>query len=87
MSWKTWLDALNKKTQDHLKLLNDILKDDPRAKCKDKGAPSLSVQQTVRRLARQGWKVEEIAHTVKLSRGEVEPILELGGQDNSQAGY
>jgi len=39
------------------------------------------VQETVRKLAHQGWKVEEIARAVKLSRGEVELILELGGQD------
>ncbi len=78
---ETRFDELNKKTQDHLKLLNDILKDDPKAKGKDKGAPSLSVQETVRKLAHQGWKVEEIARAVKLSRGEVELILELGGQD------
>jgi DNA repair exonuclease SbcCD ATPase subunit len=78
---ETRFDELNKKTQEHLKLLNDILKDDPKSKGKDKGAPSLSVQETVRKLAHQGWKVEEIARAVKLSRGEVELILELGGQD------
>ncbi len=78
---ETRFDELNKKTQDHLKLLNDILKDEPAAGRKDKGAPSLSVQETVRKLAHQGWKVEEIARAVKLSRGEVELILELGGQD------
>jgi transcriptional regulator len=32
----------------------------------------------VRKLARQGWKTEEIARAVKISRGEVELILELG---------
>jgi chromosome segregation ATPase len=78
---ETRFDELNKKTQDHLKLLNDILKDEPAAGRKDKGAPNLSVQETVRKLAHQGWKVEEIARAVKLSRGEVELILELGGQD------
>lgn len=78
---ETRFDELNKKTQDHLKLLNDILKEDPSTNRKDKGAPSLSVQETVRKLAHQGWKIEEIARAVKLSRGEVELILELGGQD------
>ena len=78
---ETRFDELNKKTQDHLKLLNDILKDEPASGRKEKGAPSLSAQETVRKLAHQGWKVEEIARAVKLSRGEVELILELGGQD------
>jgi transcriptional regulator len=29
------------------------------------------------KLARQGWKVDEIAKAVKLSRGEVELILDM----------
>lgn len=78
---ETRFDELNKKTQDHLKLLSDILKEDPAKGRKEKGAPSLSVQETVRKLSHQGWKVEEIARAVKLSRGEVELILELGGQE------
>jgi predicted RNase H-like nuclease (RuvC/YqgF family) len=78
---ETRFDELNKKSQEHLKMLNDILKDEPSSGRKDKGAPSISVQETVRKLSHQGWKVEEIARAVKLSRGEVELILELGGQD------
>ena len=78
---ETRFDELNKKSQEHLKMLNDILKDEPTGNRKDKGAPSISVQETVRKLSHQGWKVEEIARAVKLSRGEVELILELGGQD------
>ena len=34
-------------------------------------------RQTVTKLARQGWSPEEIARATKLSRGEVELILEL----------
>jgi hypothetical protein len=34
----------------------------------------------VRKLARQGWNADEIARAVKISRGEVELILELGGK-------
>jgi len=34
------------------------------------------------RLARQGWDVNEIAQATKLSRGEVELILELGTKKN-----
>jgi len=76
---ETRFEELNKKTNEHLKLLNDILKDEP-ARGKDKsGAPPLSVQESVRKLAHQGWKTDEIARAVKLSRGEVELILELSG--------
>ncbi len=75
---ETRFEELNKKTTDHLKLLNDILKDEPARKDKN-GAPPLSVQESVRKLSHQGWKVDEIARVVKLSRGEVELILELSG--------
>lgn len=78
---ETRFTELNTKTEEHLRLLNDLLKDEPTGARKDKGAPSLSVQETVRKLSHQGWKVEEIARAVKLSRGEVELILELGGRD------
>ncbi len=78
---ETRFDELNKKTQDHLRMLNDLLKEEPSAKRKDKGAPPLSVQETVKKLSHQGWKTEEIARAVKLSLGEVELILNLGGQD------
>lgn len=41
------------------------------------GGPSQSVREIVLKLAQQGWRVEEIARTTKLSRGEVELILEM----------
>ncbi|HAP43108.1 MAG: hypothetical protein A2087_12300 [Spirochaetes bacterium GWD1_61_31] len=74
---ETRFEELNKKTNDHLKLLNDLLKDDPGPRKDKSGAPPLSVQESVRKLAHQGWKTDEIARAVKLSRGEVELILEL----------
>jgi DNA repair exonuclease SbcCD ATPase subunit len=72
------MEELNKQAQDQLKLLGTLLKDEGGSRKKESGAPSLSAQETVRKLAHQGWKVEEIARAVKLSRGEVELILELG---------
>ena len=42
------------------------------------GGPAPSVREVVLKLAQQGWRVEEIARTTKLSRGEVELILEMG---------
>lgn len=77
---ETRLEELNKQAQDQLKLLGTLLKQEAGAAKKEPGAPSLSTQETVRKLAHQGWKVEEIARAVKLSRGEVELILELSSQ-------
>jgi DNA-directed RNA polymerase specialized sigma24 family protein len=37
----------------------------------------MSTREVVVKLAREGWNSEEIARTTKLSRGEVELILEL----------
>lgn len=42
------------------------------------GGPAPSVREVVLKLAQQGWRVDEIARTTKLSRGEVELILEMG---------
>lgn len=77
---ETRLEELNKQAQDQLKLLGTLLKPEAGGARKEPGAPSLSAQETVRKLAHQGWKVEEIARAVKLSRGEVELILELSSQ-------
>ncbi|HSV55599.1 MAG TPA: hypothetical protein VLH39_00640, partial [Magnetospirillaceae bacterium] len=77
---ETRMEELNKQAQEQLKLLGTLLKQEAGAARKEPGAPSLSTQETVRKLAHQGWKVEEIARAVKLSRGEVELILELSAQ-------
>lgn len=37
----------------------------------------MGTREVVTRLAHQGWTVKEIASATKLSRGEVELILEL----------
>ena len=44
---------------------------------KTKGAPPIGIRENVVKLAHQGWKVDEIARALHLSRGEVELILEL----------
>ena len=73
---ETRLDEISKQSQDQLKLLGDLLKDDGAAK-KSKGAPPIGIRENVVKLAHQGWKVDEIARALHLSRGEVELILEL----------
>ncbi len=76
---ETRLEEVNRQAQEQLKLLSTLLKEEGGAK-KDRGAPPSSIQDTVRKLARQGWSPDEIARAVKISRGEVELILELGGK-------
>jgi DNA repair exonuclease SbcCD ATPase subunit len=74
---ETRLEEIDRKAEEQLKLLSSILKDEEGGK-RPRGAPPSSTQDTVRKLARQGWSVDEIARAVKVSRGEVELILELG---------
>ncbi len=76
---ETRLEEINRQVEEQLKLMSSLLKDEGGDK-KGRGAPPGSVQDTVRKLARQGWSADEIARTVKISRGEVELILELGAK-------
>jgi chromosome segregation ATPase len=75
---ETRLEELNKQAQEQVKIMGTLLKEEgKRGLAKDKGAPPIGVRETVVKLAHQGWTVDEIARTVKLSRGEVELILEI----------
>lgn len=80
---ETRLEEVNRQASEQLKLLSTLLKEEGSASKAgaSRGAPPSTVQDTVRKLARQGWAPEEIARAVKVSRGEVELILELGGKD------
>ena len=71
---ETRLEEVSKQAQEQVKLLGSILKDGDKTA---KGAPSMGARDVVTRLAHQGWSIKEIASTTKLSRGEVELILEL----------
>ncbi len=73
---ETRLEEISRQSQDQLKLLGDLLKDEGASK-KAKGAPPIGIRENVVKLAHQGWKVDEIARALHLSRGEVELILEL----------
>lgn len=76
---ETRLEEIDRRAQEQLKLLSSLLKDEEgTGSRRERGAPPSSAQDTVRKLARQGWNVDEIARAVKISRGEVELILELG---------
>jgi chromosome segregation ATPase len=76
---ETRLEEVGKQAQEQVKLLGSIMQDDVKSKGKpgQKGAPNMGARETVTKLAHQGWSVEEIARVTKLSRGEVELILEM----------
>ena len=77
---ETRLEEVNRQATEQLKLLSTLLKEEGgKERGGARGAPPSTVQETVRKLARQGWTTDEIARAVKVSRGEVELILELGG--------
>jgi chromosome segregation ATPase len=74
---ETRFEEVSKQAQEQVKLLGSILKEGNKSKAGSSGAPSMGARDVVTRLAHQGWSVQEIASTTKLSRGEVELILEL----------
>ncbi len=74
---ETRLEEVSKQAQEQVKLLGSILKEGGKSHGSDKGAPPMAARDVVTRLAHQGWSVKEIASATKLSRGEVELILEL----------
>jgi chromosome segregation ATPase len=83
----TELQNLDKDAQDQLNLTKSLLsreegKNQGRSgKTADEGAPPPRDRENIIRLKRQGWSIDEIARSMKLSRGEVELILELGHKD------
>jgi DNA repair exonuclease SbcCD ATPase subunit len=76
---ETRLEEINKQAQEHVRLLGAMVKDG--GKAKSRGAPNISARENAVNLARQGWKVDEIATALKISRAEVELILEMGVKD------
>ncbi len=78
---ETRMEEISREAQEQVKLLGSLLKEGSKAgQKKEKGAPSLGARETVQKLAHQGWTVEQIAMATKLSRGEVELILELSSK-------
>ncbi|MEN6477138.1 MAG: hypothetical protein ABFC75_04010, partial [Rectinema sp.] len=72
------LEEIDRSAKEQLGLLSGLLTDDSGAR--DWSSVPATLQDTVKKLSRQGWSVDEIARTVRLSRGEVELILELDGK-------
>jgi DNA repair exonuclease SbcCD ATPase subunit len=76
---ETRFEDINKQVQEHVKLFGALLKDEGKVpRTSVKGAPSIAARDNAIKLARQGWKVDEIATALKMSKGEVELILEMG---------
>jgi DNA repair exonuclease SbcCD ATPase subunit len=77
---ETRLEEIRRDAGEQVKLLGSLMREETRKQPVDGGAPSLSARETVQKLAHQGWKVDEIARATKVSKGEVELILELTGK-------
>ena len=73
---ETRLEEINRETQQRIRLLGTLSKREAGGK-KSGGSPDMSTREMVVKLAREDWNSEEIATNLKLSRGEVELILEL----------
>ena len=79
---ETRLEELNKQAQIQAKAIDTLVKGS-KSPLPDlgPGAPPQQKKENVIRLARQGWTVDQIAKTMKISRGEVELILEMMPRD------
>ena len=90
------LQNLDKDAQDQLNLTRSLLNREEgkiagraagkaagktAGKTADDGAPPPRDRENIIRLKRQGWSIDEIARSMKISKGEVELILELGPKD------
>jgi len=77
---ETRFEELNREAQEELKLLEAVLKDESKKSGdSSKGAPPPSMRELVIRLARKKYPTETIAKLLKISRAEVELILETPG--------
>jgi hypothetical protein len=85
-STETRLENISREAQEKVKLLGDLASRDSRkGSARSLGSPDMNTREMVIQLARQGWSSEEISRYVKLSRGEVELILELSPSEGEDA--
>jgi len=76
-STETRMENIGREAQEKVKLLGALVQKEGKKGVRSTGSPDMNTREMVVQLARQGWNSEEIARQVKLSRGEVELILEL----------
>jgi len=74
---ETRLEEINSQAKEQVKLLGTLLKEGGQDAKRQEGAPSMGARDVVTRLAHQGWSIDEIVRATKLSKGEVELILEI----------
>ncbi len=75
---ETRFEEINRSADEQLRMLGSLLKEQGSDnKRKGKDVPTVQERDTVIKLSRNGWHVEEIAKATKLSPGEVELILEI----------
>ncbi len=75
---ETRLAELGAGAQEQVRLLEALLREERGSTAAQGGAVTLGKRETVLKLSGQGWSVPEIARATRLSRGEVELILEVG---------
>ena len=76
---ETRLKEISNESEAQLKLMADLFKGE-KPERNESGSPSISVQENVLKLSRQGWKNNEIAKALNLSLGEVDLILEYANK-------
>jgi lambda repressor-like predicted transcriptional regulator len=74
---ETRFEDITRQATDQVQILSTLVKDELKQQNDNPDEIPKSARDLVIRLAHQGWKIEEIARTTKLSRGEVELILEM----------
>jgi DNA repair exonuclease SbcCD ATPase subunit len=79
---ETELKALDKDAREYVKLAKGIFEKDKGkgSAATGKGAPPPRDRDNVLKLKEQGWTVEEISNSMKMSRAEVELIIEIGSR-------
>ena len=78
---ETRFEEINRKAQEQVKLIGTLLKDGEKTAKKGKAASPLEQRDVVTKLAHEGWSIQQISQATKLSRGEVELILELSPRE------
>ncbi len=75
---ETRLTTLSSGTDEKLKMLATIYKDEPLQGSKSSGSLSLEDRENIIRLHREGWSNNQIANALKIGAGEVELVIEIG---------
>ncbi|MGP1439378.1 MAG: SpiroCoCo family coiled-coil protein [Treponema sp.] len=77
---ETRLTTLSTGTDEKLKMLATLYKDEPSQASKAGGTLSFEDRENVMKLHRDGWTISQIANALKISPGEVDLIIEIGNQ-------